>query len=218
MYTDATLPFPRGSTYKDGGNLVLADNTTCGAGIVGRLFETTDSSGRPLVLRAVRADAALTDVGGTVVRYTAAKTGSNIAGTSTGSGEISSIVDDAYPSTYDIAAYDVFYVVEEGYVVALSESSATTAGTKVMANGSGGSVAALTAGLYCIGIATETRCPTSRASESSCVHHLIPGHREVVGDRVGFTEGLFLQWTHGKQQYHTVWTQCSANACSWGSL
>ena len=155
MYADATLPFPRGTTYKGDGELVLANNTTCGAGIVGRLFETTDSSGRPLVLRAVRADAALTDVRGKTVSYTAGKIGENVDALCNADGEISSIFDDAYTATQDIAQYDVFYVVEEGHVLAKAESDVNAAGIKVEADAGNDSVQALTAGLYCIGVSDE---------------------------------------------------------------
>ena len=155
MYADATLPFPRGTTYKGDGELVLANNTTCGAGIVGRLFETTDSSGRPLVLRAVRADAALTDVRGKTVSYTAGKIGENVDALCNADGEISSIFDDAYTATQDIAQYDVFYVVEEGHVLAKAEAGVNAAGFKIMGYANNDNVTVLTAALYCIGVSDE---------------------------------------------------------------
>jgi hypothetical protein len=161
MYADATLPFPRGTTYKDDGNLVLSDNTTCGAGVVGRLFETTDSSGRPLVLRAVRADAALTNIGFQTVSYTAGKIGMNVDALCNADGEVASIVDDAYPATYDIAQYDVFYVVEEGFVKVLAESDVSAAGVKVEADAGNNSVQAATADHYVIGVATEAVSATA---------------------------------------------------------
>jgi hypothetical protein len=153
MYTDATLPFPRGSTYKDNGELALSSNTTCGAGIVGRLFETTDSSGRPLVLRAVRADAALSDIGRNCVSYTAAKVGFNADALCASAGVVASIVDDAYPTTFDVAAYDIFYVVEEGYVLCTAETDVAAGGA--VAAYTNGNVKLATAGQYVIGIATE---------------------------------------------------------------
>lgn len=153
MWTDATLPFPRGTTYKDDGNLVLADNTTCGAGVVGRLCETTDSSGRPLVLRVVRADAALTNIGRKCVSYTAAKIGFNADALCVSAGVVASIVDDAYPTTFDVAAYDLFYVVEEGYVLALAETD--VAAGAVVAAYTNSKVKLATAGQYIIGTATE---------------------------------------------------------------
>lgn len=160
MYADATLPFPRGTTYKDGGQLVLADNTTCGAGIVGRLFETTDSSGRPLVLRAVRADAALTDIRGKTVSYTAGKIGENADALCNADGEVCSIFDDAYSATQDIAQYDVFYVVESGHVLTKAESGVNAAGILVMGYANNVNVTVLTAGSYCIGIADEALSTT----------------------------------------------------------
>jgi hypothetical protein len=152
MYTDATLPFPRGSTYKDHGELTLSSNTTCGAGVVGRLFETTDKFGRPLVLRAVRADAALTDIGFQCVSYTAGKIGTNVDALCNADGEVASIVDDAYPDHFDVAAYDIFYVVEEGHVIALAETDVAV-GSGVAGYASTNAVKLLTADKYCIGTA-----------------------------------------------------------------
>jgi len=153
MIVDSVLPFPRGSTYKDLGNVTLA--STIGAGILGKCFETVDDSNRPLVLRAVMADAALTNVGGKTVSYAAGKIGSNVDALANSDGEVSSIIDDAYATTFDVDQYDIFYVVEEGYVDASCEATVNAAGISVMADASTDNCNNVTAGSYVIGVSTE---------------------------------------------------------------
>lgn len=167
MYTDATLPFPRGSTYQDGGLLTLTASPTDavkdhshGAGIVGRLFETTDSAGRPLVLRVVRANLDLANVRGKTVSYLAGKIGIEVDAYCDSNGEICSIMDDAYTATFDISAHDLFYVVEQGHVLALAESGVNAAGIYVMGYAASDDVTVLTASLYCIGVADEALSAT----------------------------------------------------------
>lgn len=150
--TEYALPFQRGSTYKDGSTLTLTSST--GEAIVGRVYKTVDSDGKDLWLRAVRADAALTDIGGNCVEYTAGYTGTNVAAISDTAGAVCSPVDDAYASTFDVAQYDIFYVVERGYCDLLPESD-VDAGDAVSCY-TNGNVKQTTAGQYVVGIAQES--------------------------------------------------------------
>jgi len=151
--TEYSLPFRRGSTYKDGSDLTLS--STVGEAIVGRVYKTVDDDGKDLWLRAVRADAALTDVGGKAVSYTSGNLGKNVDALCNSSGEICSIVDDAYATTDDIEQYDIFYVVEEGDVDAAAESDVNAAGVAVMGYATSDSVTTATAGLYIVGVSNE---------------------------------------------------------------
>ena len=152
-------PFPRGQTLNQDSLLTL--DATFMDHLVGQLVLFTDMLGKPLVLRIVRADAALTDVGGKTVSYTAGKIGRNVASLCATTGEVSSVIDHedddthtaGYAVTKDIAQYDLFYVVEEGDVMAACESD-VDAGDAVMANSSD-TVAQATAGAYVIGVANE---------------------------------------------------------------
>lgn len=150
---ETVLPFPRGQTYGDGGALTMASTT--GEAIVGRVFRTTDSSNRDLWLRAVRADAALTNVGGKTVSYTSGKIGRNVDALANSDGEVSSIIDSAYATTKDITQYDIFYVVEQGFVDASCETTVNAAGISVMADSSSDNCNNATAGSYVIGVSTE---------------------------------------------------------------
>tara|TARA_Y100000310_G_scaffold343824_1_gene453307 strand:- start:1297 stop:1824 length:528 start_codon:yes stop_codon:yes gene_type:complete len=150
MGVDTTLPFPRGSTYADLGALTLAADS--GDGIVGQLCHTVDSSNRPLVLRVVQADNALTDVGGRPVSYTSGLIGRNVDALCNADGEVSSIIDDAYATTYDISQYDLFYVVHSGYVNAAAGSDVNAAGIAVSADASSDDVQTAAAGEFVIGV------------------------------------------------------------------
>ena len=158
--TQFALPFRRGSTYKDGSDLTLASDTA--ESILGTVYETRDSDHRPLFLRVVRADAALTNIGGKCVEYTSALLGTNASTLCDTAGAIVSPVDDAYASTYDIAIYDLFYVVEKGFVDVLMESD-VDAGDPVAAYTNGG-VKQATADQYVIGIAQEDYVDATTAS------------------------------------------------------
>lgn len=149
---DNGLPFPRGQTYGDG---TLTLTSSIGEHLLGRVYKTTDSSGRDLWLRVVRADSALTNVGGKTVSYTSGKVGKNVDALTNAAGEIASIVDDEYATTYDISQYDLFYVVEEGDVDAAADSTVNAAGQAVMAEGSGDDVIVATAGSFVIGVSNE---------------------------------------------------------------
>ena len=155
--TERVLPFRRGSVYSDGSTLTMS--ATVAESILGRIYKTTDSDGKDLYLRAVRADAALTNIGGHCVEYTAGYTGTNVAGIADTAGAIGSAVDDAYASTFDVAQYDIFYVVEEGYCELFAESD-VAAGDPVMLY-SNGHVASTTAGSYSLGTAQEAYASTS---------------------------------------------------------
>jgi len=158
-YPGLGLPFARGETYSDGG-LVTMD-ATVGEHLLGKVYETTDSSGRLLKLRCVRADAALTNVGGKTVSYTAGKVGRNVDALCDSDGEICSTVDDEYATTKDITQYDIFYVVEEGDVIVSAESGISAAGVKCMGYAANDNVTAATAGSYVLGYANEALSATT---------------------------------------------------------
>lgn len=164
--TEYALPFRRGSTYKDGSSLTMS--ATVGEAIVGRVYKTTDSDGKDLWLRAVRADAALTNIGGNCVEYTTGYTGTNVASIADTAGAVCSPVDDAYASTDDIEQYDIFYVVDKGFVDVFAESD-VDAGDAVACY-TDGDVKQATAGQYVIGIAQE-----SYAAASTAVKILVTG-------------------------------------------
>ena len=155
--TEYSLPFRRGSTYKDGSTLTMS--ATVGESIVGRVYKTTDDDGKDLWLRAVRADAALTNIGGKCVAYTAGYTGQNVSALATSSGEVCSPVDQAYSITFDVTQYDIFYVVDAGYVDCAPESD-VSAGDPVMVH-TNSNVITATSGKYIIGIAQETYASAS---------------------------------------------------------
>ena len=167
-----SLPFPRGQTLCDqagvatvaaiGGSAASAPSTYMDQ-LVGRVFVTADANGRPLALRVVRADAALTpgssvSVAGACVDFTAAKVGRNVAGLTGTAGKVAAIIDDAYPSNkVTIAQYDLFYVVAEGDVKARAATCAA-ADVAVVAAGSGYAVTAATAasyGQFVIGVSNQ---------------------------------------------------------------
>jgi hypothetical protein len=148
--SDLGLPFERGNTYSDGGLVTMTSSTA--EHLLGKVFQTTDSNGELLKLRCVRADAALTDVGGKTVSYTSGKIGKNVDALCNSTGEVSSVIDDEY-ATKDITQYDIFYVVEEGDVVAKAETD-LDADDAIMAHASD-TVAQATAGSYVIGVANE---------------------------------------------------------------
>ncbi len=152
MSDERILPFPRGSTYKDGSTLTMTSTTA--DSILGREFKTTDDDGRDLVLRAVRADAALSNIGNKCVEYTAGYTGTNVAGIAETAGAVCSPVDPKYATTDDIAQYDIIYVVERGYCDILPQSD-VSAGDPVSCY-SDGTCKRATAGQYIIGIAQES--------------------------------------------------------------
>lgn len=147
------LPFERGQTYGD--NALVTMTSTYAEHLLGKLFKTTDSSGRDLILRCVRADAALTNVGGKCVAYTTAKVGRNVSGYTGVDGELAAIIDDEYSTTFDVAQYDIFYVVEEGDVDAVADATVNAAEQAVMADASGDGVIVATAGKYVIGFSNE---------------------------------------------------------------
>lgn len=151
--TEYALPFRRGSTYKDGSTLTLS--STVGEAIVGRVYKTTDSNGKDLWLRAVRADAALTNVGGKPVSYTSGALGKNVDALTDADGEICSIVDDAYATTFDVEQYDIFYVVEQGDVDAACETDVNAAGINLMCDASGDNIKTATAGYYIVAVSNE---------------------------------------------------------------
>lgn len=149
------LPFPRGQTYADS-QVTLADGLA--EYLVGWLCKTVDSTGRPLILQIVRADNALTNVGGKTVSFTAGKEGRNVDALCNADGEVSAIVDGGtggYATTYDISQYDLFYTVYDGYVDAAGETDVNAAGIDVMGYASSDSVTTATAGKFIIGRSTE---------------------------------------------------------------
>ena len=158
--TQFALPFRRGSTYKDGSNMTLASDTA--ESILGTVYETRDSLFRPLLLRVVRADAALTNIGGKCVEYTSALLGTNASEVANTAGAIVSPVDDAYASTFDVDQYDLFYVVEKGFVDVLMQSDVDI--NDPVAVYTNGGVAEATADQYVIGMAQEDYVDATTAS------------------------------------------------------
>jgi hypothetical protein len=149
---DRGLPFPRGSTYSD--HALVTMTSTYAQHLLGKVFSTTDSNGRELKLRCVRADANLTNIGGNCVEYTSGYTGTNVAGISDTAGAVCSAVDDAYDSTFDVSQYDIFYVVASGYCDLLPESD-VDAGDPVTCY-TNGNIKQATAGQHIVGIAQES--------------------------------------------------------------
>ncbi len=150
--TQFALPFRRGSTFKDGSTLTLASDTA--ESILGTVYETRDSNHRALFLRVVRADAALSNIGGNCVEYTSGKLGTNVAGIADTAGAIASPVDDEYSTTFDVDQYDLFYVVDRGFVDVIPESD-VAAGDDVAVY-TNGNVKQATADQYVIGQAQES--------------------------------------------------------------
>jgi hypothetical protein len=64
-------------------------------------------------------------------------------------------VDDAYATTFDVDQYDLFYVVEEGFVDAAAEAGVNAAGLKVAAYAANDNVTVAVAADYIIGVSTE---------------------------------------------------------------
>lgn len=115
---DYVLPFRRGSTWKDG---QVTDLITLAIGtalnLAGTIVKTVDSSNRPLKLRIVKLSAAVT-VAKKCLSFdesTPGYFGRVSAGIATVSGAVAKPLDDEYVNAATLAAYDLVYVVEEGF-------------------------------------------------------------------------------------------------------
>lgn len=122
MNCDNSLPFPRGKTYSDGEG---TPDSTYGAHLIGRVFETYDSqhsTAHKVKLRVVRLENAVTIPGTAAAPLhklyafgTDAKDlGRTLTGTLAGAGVICKPIDDAYAGAKVLAQYDLVYVIEEG--------------------------------------------------------------------------------------------------------
>lgn len=158
---DAALPFPRGQTLSDGGEITLGD-----AGfseLEGRVFEYPDNihgTGTITRLKIVKND--------TGSAITVARKFGEFSVTDTGdfgrrigtfpcntAGAIVLPLDDAYPVGMSIPDDDLFYVVYEGFCDVLTGASITNlaAGMSVSSDNAGliNNAAAVAAGSFVVG-------------------------------------------------------------------
>ena len=146
MYQYATLPFPRGETYKSnaGDNITMAADT--GASLVGQTFEQPDlvhGTGRVLTLRIVRNESggALTvaTIANRFLSYratTAYDVGSVVDGISGTVSEGARPIDDFYAEKTNlvtIPVHDLFYVIDSGpaYCITAAASASLAHGVPV---------------------------------------------------------------------------------------
>ena len=159
---DKTLPFPRGSTYSDGGQIAMTA-TYCD-GLEGRVFETEDTvheTGQKIKLRVLR-----NTTGGdiTVARnfceislaasLAFGRKCSAFGAALSGQGVMAKPLDDAYAVGQTIPENDLFYVVELGPCGVLTDANAIAlaAGSAITTDAAGRIHAAVAAaGEYVIG-------------------------------------------------------------------
>ena len=116
MYPNV-LPFPRGKTWGDG---QVTLDATSGANLLGKLFEVPDTvngTGQSVVLRVVKNDSgsAIAVARKGIAYHTGAKDFGRFASGYVGAtGGYGQPLDDAYTIGANIAANDLFYVVEQG--------------------------------------------------------------------------------------------------------
>lgn len=129
---DKTLPFPRGSTYSDGGLVTMT--ATYADGLEGRVFETEDTvhnTGQKIKLRVLR-----NSTGGAITvarnfceisRAASLAWGrkcSAFGASLSGQGVVAKPLDDAYTVGQTIPENDLFYVVEAGPCGVLTDANA----------------------------------------------------------------------------------------------
>jgi len=135
------LPFPRGTTYSQG---AFTPTATDGLQIEGQVYTVWDDDfDMPVKLRVVRnmTGSTLTLTAGKLIGFKdASGTFANLGNHAysfalAADGDPAKPIDGAYAATATAAAYDLFYVVEEGPCVVLkiaaSSTQAITAGAKV---------------------------------------------------------------------------------------
>ncbi len=152
---DVALPFPRGTSYNQDGEVTITD--TYADHLLGKTFwvpDTVHGSGMPVKLRIVRNDTGSSitatsryfcmglgagttsalDYGRSVTAL-GVLGGSNLTAT-----QAAKPIDDAFPASFTIKDNDLFYIVEEGYCyvdVEATTASLTTAGVAVTVDTTG---------------------------------------------------------------------------------
>lgn len=162
---DKCLPFARGDTLAQG---VLSMDTSVANNLVGKLYWTEDtqhSTGTMVCLRVVRAEVALTVARKFVAWGTDADDfGRTVASFAPTAGSATKPIDDVYTAGSTISQYDLFYVIESGPVLVVTEgSSVNLAAQAPVATDASGCVngAAAAAGETVIGHIDEASTDTS---------------------------------------------------------
>lgn len=173
------LPFPRGTTYSQG---AFTPTATDGLQIEGQVYTVWDDDfDMPVKLRVVRnmTGSTLTLTAGQLIGFkdgsgTFANLGKH-AYALAADGEPAKPIDGAYAATATAAAYDLFYVVEEGPCVVLkiaaSSGQAITAGAKVYGDSSTSKVDATVSSGAAVGRAMEAAAST----DASVDVYVFPG-------------------------------------------
>lgn len=173
------LPFPRGTTYSQG---AFTPTATDGLQIEGQVYTVWDDDfDMPVKLRVVRnmTGSTLTLTAGKLIGFkdgsgTFANLGKH-AYALAADGEPAKPIDGAYAATATAAAYDLFYVVEEGPCVVLkiaaSSGQAITAGAKVYGDSSTSKVDATVSSGAAVGRAMEA----AESTDTSVDVYVFPG-------------------------------------------
>jgi hypothetical protein len=150
-----SLPFPRGDTASGGAKTPAAGYHPDLAGRVFSAPDTVHGTGATVKLRAVRNGASSLTVARKGIAYdtTALYHGVQTSGIAASAGVPSSPLDDAYVVGKVIAAYDIFWVVEEGPVSVIGKNSGTITADAAQAVQSDGTYANATAGQAVAGMA-----------------------------------------------------------------
>lgn len=144
MSPNHALPFPRGGTASDFGQITGSD--TMWSHLEGRVYKVPDTqhgTGQDVYLRAVKNDSAsVLTVARKFCRWSLTSDydfGRRVAGYVNSAGLSCKPIDDAYAAGLEIPAYDIFYVIEGGPCLVQTEATAVDleAGDAVASDASG---------------------------------------------------------------------------------
>jgi len=141
-YGDKSLPFPRASTYFQGGAVDTNKDLTTVIGCVREVPDTVHGTGTKVKLRAVKnASGSAITIARKFYKFDtgALDLGREIKGLNNVAGGLCKPMDDAYTVGNTIAAGDVFWVVESGYCYGVTEASSVNlaAGDAIASDASG---------------------------------------------------------------------------------